>query len=143
MITAARCLLSRVNWQLDVDEHLDRERTMASEKEERIRAKAHEIWLSEGCPEGSETRHWEMAAAVIEAEDAPPVEVAAEVAPEAAAEVVPEAGMETAPEAAPAPKKRAPRAKKAAAAPEDGSVAAPAPKKPRAPRAKKPTPPDT
>ncbi|TPE52533.1 DUF2934 domain-containing protein [Amaricoccus solimangrovi] len=93
---------------------------MASDKEERIRAKAHDIWLSEGCPEGSEARHWEMATAAVEAEDAGAAPDVAETAPE--------------PETAPAPKKRAPRAKKTPADPD-----APAAPK-RAPRTRKTTP---
>ena len=33
--------------------------------EERIRAKAHAIWESEGRPEGQEDRHWQMATQMI------------------------------------------------------------------------------
>lgn len=124
---------------------------MESEKEDRIRAKAHEIWLSEGCPEGSETRHWEMAIAAVEAEDTP---AEAEPVSEPAAEdavfvetvdLETEGGeaaggasgsepvMEPAPAAKPAPRKRAPR--KTAEGEAEGS---PAPK--RATRARKTTP---
>lgn len=34
-------------------------------EDERIRAKAHEIWICEGCPEGRSHIHWEMAAALV------------------------------------------------------------------------------
>jgi hypothetical protein len=33
--------------------------------EDQIRAKAHEIWIQEGYPEGQADRHWHMAAAFI------------------------------------------------------------------------------
>ena len=93
---------------------------MASDKEERIRAKAHAIWLSEGSPEGSETRHWEMAVAAVEAEDAAREAEPAPAASEAVSAPKPKAPRKRAapkPAAegeAPAPAKRAPRAKKAA-----------------------------
>ncbi|OCC00478.1 hypothetical protein BA190_33690 [Labrys sp. WJW] len=32
--------------------------------------KAYEIWLREGCPEGSDLRHWEMAKKFIVGEEA-------------------------------------------------------------------------
>ena len=38
--------------------------------EQRIRMKAYEIWLREGCPEGAELRHWEMARKFIAGEEA-------------------------------------------------------------------------
>ena len=38
--------------------------------EQRIRMKAYEIWLREGCPEGSDLRHWEMAKKFIVGEEA-------------------------------------------------------------------------
>lgn len=143
-----------------------RERHMTSEREDRIRAKAHEIWLSEGEPEGSETRHWDMATAAIEAEDAeaamptpseaePPTETSTEntgetsespsadapdgTAGEAAAgEAAGEASQ--APESKPAPKKRAPRARKTAAAGTATDSDAPAAPRKRATRARKTTP---
>ena len=37
--------------------------------EDRIRARAHEIWESEGQPEGEELRHWDEARLEIEAEE--------------------------------------------------------------------------
>ncbi len=123
---------------------------MASDKEDRIRAKAHEIWLSEGSPEGSEGRHWEMAIAAIEAEDAaPPAEAApAEATPTepeatepAATEpeaTEPAAAEPAAAEPAPAaPKPKAPRKRAAPKVAAEGD--APAPAK-RATRSKKPTP---
>jgi len=42
---------------------------MADSKEDRIRARAHQIWLNEGQPSGHEQRHWEQAAADVDAED--------------------------------------------------------------------------
>lgn len=38
--------------------------------EQRIRMKAYEIWLREGCPDGSDERHWEMAKKFIAGEEA-------------------------------------------------------------------------
>jgi hypothetical protein len=43
---------------------------MSHTTEQRIRMKAYEIWLREGCPEGSEDRHWEMARKFIAGEEA-------------------------------------------------------------------------
>ncbi len=43
---------------------------MADSREDRIRARAHQIWLDEGQPSGNEQRHWEQAAADVDAEDA-------------------------------------------------------------------------
>lgn len=37
--------------------------------EDRIRARAHEIWDREGQPEGQELRHWDEARLEIEAEE--------------------------------------------------------------------------
>lgn len=37
----------------------------AATEDERIRAKAHEIWICEGCPEGRSHIHWEMAASLV------------------------------------------------------------------------------
>jgi Protein of unknown function (DUF2934) len=37
--------------------------------EERIRAKAHELWESEGRPEGQQERHWQLARQMIEDAD--------------------------------------------------------------------------
>jgi hypothetical protein len=40
--------------------------------EQRIREFAYQIWQSEGCPAGQESRHWEMACKLAEAEAAAP-----------------------------------------------------------------------
>ena len=37
--------------------------------EERIRAKAYQIWLEEGCPNGRDEVHWEMARQLVAIED--------------------------------------------------------------------------
>jgi len=37
--------------------------------EDRIRAKAYELWIAEGCPEGRADDHWLMAMAIIADED--------------------------------------------------------------------------
>ena len=39
--------------------------------EERIRAKAYQIWLEEGCPNGRDEVHWEMARQLVAIEDNP------------------------------------------------------------------------
>jgi hypothetical protein len=41
-----------------------------SDREERIRARAHEIWEQAGRPLGEDLRHWEQAAREIAEEDA-------------------------------------------------------------------------
>ena len=41
---------------------------MDSDKEEKIRRRAYEIWEAEGKPEGREQEHWERAAREIEQE---------------------------------------------------------------------------
>jgi DUF2934 family protein len=43
---------------------------MTHTTEQRIRMKAYEIWLREGCPEGSDQRHWDMAKKFIAGEEA-------------------------------------------------------------------------
>lgn len=43
------------------------ENTMMNAHEQRIREFAHQIWESEGCPNGHEYRHWEMACKLAEA----------------------------------------------------------------------------
>jgi Protein of unknown function (DUF2934) len=40
-------------------------------REERIRAKAYQIWLDEGCPDGRDEVHWEMARQLVAIEDNP------------------------------------------------------------------------
>src|SRR5436190_22682936 len=37
--------------------------------EQRIREKAYQIWLEEGCPEGRELNHWNMATELVAIED--------------------------------------------------------------------------
>jgi hypothetical protein len=41
---------------------------MESDKEARIRERAHEIWVSEGRPHGRDAEHWQKAEAEIAAE---------------------------------------------------------------------------
>lgn len=50
---------------------------MADSREDRIRARAHQIWLNEGQPSGHEQRHWEQAAAEVDAEEIKPKKPAA------------------------------------------------------------------
>jgi hypothetical protein len=40
-----------------------------SDVEQRIREKAHQIWLEEGCPKGRELNHWNMATELVAIED--------------------------------------------------------------------------
>ncbi|WP_173931862.1 DUF2934 domain-containing protein [Chelativorans sp. Marseille-P2723] len=42
-----------------------------SERDEKIRQRAYEIWEAEGRPEGREAEHWARASQEIEAESAP------------------------------------------------------------------------
>jgi hypothetical protein len=42
---------------------------MMEDLEQRIRERAHRIWLEEGCPEGREKIHWDMAAELVAIED--------------------------------------------------------------------------
>ncbi|TPK61802.1 DUF2934 domain-containing protein [Mesorhizobium sp. B2-4-15] len=44
--------------------------TMADDRQERIRNRAHEIWQEEGQPAGQHERHWHQATADIDREDA-------------------------------------------------------------------------
>jgi hypothetical protein len=37
------------------------------DREDRIRVRAYDIWIAEGCPEGRESDHWQQAAADVEA----------------------------------------------------------------------------
>ena len=37
------------------------------DQEDRIRMRAYDLWIAEGCPRGREKEHWERAAAEIEA----------------------------------------------------------------------------
>jgi hypothetical protein len=40
-----------------------------SDIEQRIRERAYQIWLEEGCPEGRELDHWNMATKLVAIED--------------------------------------------------------------------------
>jgi hypothetical protein len=40
-----------------------------SDIEQRIRERAYRIWLDEGCPEGRELVHWDMATELVAIED--------------------------------------------------------------------------
>ena len=42
---------------------------LMSDIEERIRERAYQIWLEEGCPEGRELDHWNMATKLVAIED--------------------------------------------------------------------------
>jgi hypothetical protein len=42
---------------------------MSDDFEERIRAKAHELWVEEGRPEGREDVHWERARTLVAIEE--------------------------------------------------------------------------
>lgn len=86
---------------------------MADSREDRIRARAHAIWLKEGQPSGHEARHWQQAIDEVDAEDA------AKPAPakkKAAAPAKKAAAPKTAakPKAAAAPKAASTAAKKPA-----------------------------
>ncbi|WP_175649827.1 DUF2934 domain-containing protein [Pseudomonas sp. Marseille-P9899] len=65
-----------------------------SVEEKRIREFAYQIWESEGKPEGHESRHWEMARKLAEAEA---------LAPKASTAKKPKASVSAKPKAAPAP----------------------------------------
>ena len=43
---------------------------MADDLEERIRKRAHKIWLEEGCPDGKAESHWSLAKIAVALEDA-------------------------------------------------------------------------
>ncbi|MFD2057888.1 DUF2934 domain-containing protein [Mesorhizobium calcicola] len=43
---------------------------MTDDRQERIRNRAHQIWLQEGQPAGEHERHWHQAAADVDQEDA-------------------------------------------------------------------------
>lgn len=42
---------------------------MATDREDRIKRRAYELWEAEGRPEGRQAEHWEQAAREIEAEN--------------------------------------------------------------------------
>ncbi|UEH06067.1 DUF2934 domain-containing protein [Pseudomonas sp. HN8-3] len=82
-----------------------------SKEDKRIRELAHQIWESEGKPDGAHDRHWEMARKLAEAEALTP------------SKPKPAAKPKTAPKAAAKP---------------NPVAAKPAPKKPTAPKKPKP-----
>ena len=43
---------------------------MADDLETRIRARAHKMWLDDGCPDGKADSHWTLAKMAIALEDA-------------------------------------------------------------------------
>jgi hypothetical protein len=43
--------------------------TMAGNPDERIRRRAYQIWLEEGCPVGRDRAHWDMASELVAIED--------------------------------------------------------------------------
>jgi hypothetical protein len=45
---------------------------MSSDLENRIRARAHRIWMGEGCLDGKADSHWELAKMAVALEDARP-----------------------------------------------------------------------
>lgn len=53
---------------------------MVLERDERIRERAHRIWESEGRPDDRAAIHWEIAARIIDEEDATPSTTPAESA---------------------------------------------------------------
>jgi hypothetical protein len=42
---------------------------MSEDREDRVRQRAHEIWVREGRPHGHEKQHWEQASSEIDAEE--------------------------------------------------------------------------
>lgn len=50
------------------------------DKTEKVRARAHEIWESEGRPHGSHDRHWQQASDEVSQDD----DISAETDPDAA-----------------------------------------------------------
>jgi hypothetical protein len=45
---------------------------MGDDLQDRIRNRAHQMWLDEGCPDGKADSHWELAKMAIALEDARP-----------------------------------------------------------------------
>jgi len=43
--------------------------TVEDDREQRIRSKAYQIWLNEGCPEGRAEAHWDMATELVAIEE--------------------------------------------------------------------------
>jgi hypothetical protein len=42
---------------------------MTEDFEQRVRKRAYRIWLAEGCPEGRDKTHWDMATELVAIED--------------------------------------------------------------------------
>lgn len=86
---------------------------MSDKREERVRQRAHEIWLREGQPDGEGERHWALAEAEIDAESAPPKAVKKAPAAKPPKAAAPKAEPKKAAPAKAAPAKAAPAAKAA------------------------------
>ena len=56
---------------------------MSDKREQRIRERAHQIWESEGRPDGQDQSHWERASREIEEEERTKTSSATERAPDA------------------------------------------------------------
>ena len=74
-----------------------------SNEDKRVRELAHQIWESEGKPHGEDTRHWEMARKLAEAEALTPSK------PKAKAAAKPKAPPKTAAKTPAEKKPKAPR----------------------------------
>jgi len=83
-------------------------------REDRIRERAHALWLQEGQPSGHEQRHWEQATAEVDADDGPVAKPAKKASATRKAAVA-KASAATAIGAAPAMAKVSKDAKKAPA----------------------------
>ena len=84
------------------------------EREDKVRARAHAIWESEGQPSGRDQEHWEQAAQEIERQDAlsmDDVAPSADAAPSDAGSSTDAAIVNTAPVAKKAPARRTLKAK--------------------------------
>jgi hypothetical protein len=64
-------LLTMVAWRCraGVGAYGDR-MSMTDDRQERIRSRAHRIWIEEGQPAGQHERHWQQAVADVDREDA-------------------------------------------------------------------------
>lgn len=61
---------------------------MATDRQERIRHRAHEIWEKQGRPHGADYQHWDQATREIDAEDVAAKKPAAKAAPKPAKSAV-------------------------------------------------------
>jgi hypothetical protein len=87
--------------------------TMTNDRQDRIRNRAHKIWLEEGQPAGHHERHWHQAAADVEHEDAAGVSKGKKPARKAAAAGSTQAAPKKAKAATKAPKAASGKSKKA------------------------------